>query len=245
MFNKIGWCTTTWNPVTGCTPCSPACDHCYAKGIATRFKGKKGHGNGFEIVTCYPERLDQPSKWNDPQRVFVLSMGDLFHKDVPNEFVEQVFQIMEDNPQHTFLVLTKRPEMIKVKLSNPKLIENVWLGVTVENQEYAIKRIPELLKIPAAGYFVSVEPMLGPVDLTPWLDPSLISWVIVGGETGPGAREMKPEWAIPLRDQCKHTGIPFWFKGWGRFTTKSLKISKEDHKKMDGSVYLELPKGMP
>ena len=263
MPTKIEWTDETWNPVTGCTKVSEGCDHCYAETIAHRFTGTKAYPNGFD-VTLRPERLDQPLRWKRPRKVFVSSMSDLFHKDVPDDYIARVFAVMALAPQHTFQVLTKRPGRMRSLLSSeqfesavflategrfegcfPWPLPNVWLGTSVENQKWADVRIPLLLDTPAAIRFLSCEPLLGPIDLNHWIghtpeclgsdDPpwctcpwegrtrepyfykDKIHWVIVGGESGPGARPMHPDWARSLRDQCQATGVPFHFKQWGEW----------------------------
>ncbi len=254
MTNPIGWCDVTWSPITGCDPVSPGCDHCWARRMARRLAGRYGYPeapNQFD-VTLRPDRLEQPLRWKKPRRVFVCSMADLFHPDVPFKYISRVFNVMSDcgdqGKQHVFMVLTKRPERIRPFLAQwlPYQVSghlpNVWLGVTAENQEQADKRIPLLLQVPAAVRFVSVEPMLSSINIerylmscngcgnqgsaayiTRWEDslcracgkeeegPSL-DWTICGSETGPGARPMELEWARDLRDQCKESGTPYFFK---------------------------------
>lgn len=321
------WWTHSWNPVIGCTPASPGCDHCYAKALhdqrhAAFVAGSRVpacYAKPFEQVTCLEERLGRPLGWKKPRRVFVNSMSDLFHPDVPFEFLDRVFAVMALASQHTFMVLTKRPERMREYIAGvlgepidtPRdfalfdawravhgehcgqrswPLSNVWLGVTAESQEQADARIPILLDTPAAKRFVSVEPMLGPVDVSPWLprsyecalscghrqgesdlperccqkcgfigpddnetwgygdnaecpecgeyDPEMIcpkcgtfmvqehpgtqylDWVICGGESGPGARPMHPDWARGLRDQCAAAGVPFFFKQWGEWESR-------------------------
>ena len=222
--SKIEWTDATWNPVTGCTKVSPGCDHCYAERITERF-----HGPGsFAEVKLHPDRLDQPLRWRKPRRVFVNSMSDLFHDAVPDEFIGQVFDVMLRTPQHTYQVLTKRPgrmaSFVKMWLgeSYAQWIPNLWLGTSVESQKWADVRIPKLLDTPAAVRFLSCEPLLGAVNVRPYFwsgdetGPLVgIDWVIVGGESGPGARPMHPQWARQLRDQCTSAGVPFFFKQWG------------------------------
>jgi len=225
----IEWTDATWNPVTGCDEVSPGCDHCYAKTLAERFRGTPGHyfENGFD-VQLRPERLDQPIRWKRPRMIFVNSMSDLFHKDVPDEFILGVFAVMAEAKQHTFQVLTKRHGRMRSLLTAwqeriPWLAEplpNVWLGVSVEDQQRADLRVPALLDTPAAVRWISAEPLLGSVDIfassaidrEPGLD-----WVVVGGESGKGARPMHPNWARSLRDQCAAAGVPFLFKQWGEW----------------------------
>jgi len=254
--SKIEWCDATWNPVTGCTKVSEGCRNCYAKTFTERFEGTPGHyfESGFK-VTLRPEKLDQPLRWRRPRRIFVNSMSDLFHPDVPDDFIDQVFAVMALAPQHTFQVLTKRPERMLAWYNrdpadmndalypfrvNRWPLPNVWLGVSVENQKAADERIPLLLQTPAAIRFLSCEPLLGEVDLSKWLltpgwvpsyyDPDnihgypnaeptneFINWVIVGGESGPRARPMHPDWVRGLRDQCQAAGVPFFFKQWGEW----------------------------
>jgi protein gp37 len=258
--SKIEWTDRTWNPVTGCTKVSPGCDHCYAEGIARRFAGSKAFPRGFD-VTLHSERLGAPQRWRKPSRVFVNSMSDLFHDAIPDRFIADVFAVMAITPRHTYQVLTKRQGRMRSLLAAPSFIDliadavrvrgevysrelvgwplpNVWLGVSVEDQQRADLRIPALLDTPAAVRFLSCEPLLGPVDLRlalaghcPTHDFSggfcvqrhhqgvqHFGWVIVGGESGPGARPMHPAWVRQLRDQCTAAGVPFFFKQWGEWT---------------------------
>ncbi|MCR1785323.1 phage Gp37/Gp68 family protein [Nocardioides carbamazepini] len=276
----------TWNPITGCTEVSPGCDHCYAKTLAERFRGTPGHyyEKGFDVV-LRPDKLDLPLRWRKPRRVFVNSMSDLFHDEIPDEYIHQVFDVMEQAKRHTFQVLTKRPgrmrsfvrgrmdrkrayadkfagcpteamrtspaaQWARQRAENPPA--NIWLGVSVENQRWADIRIPALLATPAAVRFLSMEPLLGPVSLiqSRGLPVSLgtvpadrlatisggeflrdrgteaipvrtlgVDWVIVGGESGRGARPMHPDWVRSLRDQCTSAGVPFLLKQWGEHVT--------------------------
>jgi protein gp37 len=250
---KIEWADKVWNPITGCTPVSTGCQNCYARRMANRLRGRYGYpANEPFRVTIHPERLEEPLRWKKPARVFVCSMGDLFHEDVKFDWIEQVSENIRGSQQHTFLLLTKRPQRVldywkrraEVWLGGhmtSKWPENVWLGVTVENQDQADKRIPLLLQTPAAVRFISVEPMLGSISIDQWLKckgikicdvrkggggpvgrgdqtwcappcPPFINWIICGAETGPGARPINLEWARDLRDQCKSAGVPFFFK---------------------------------
>lgn len=253
--SNIEWTDSTWNPVTGCTKVSPGCDHCYAETLAERFRGTPGHyfERGFDVV-LRPDKLEQPLRWKKPRRIFVNSMSDLFHDAVPDDFIARVFAVMAQAPHHTFQVLTKRHGRMRSLLGSgafrslldqelggdgaresferdvPWPLPNVWLGVSVENQQWADIRIPALLDTPAAVRFLSMEPLLGPVDLraagaivrSGWegernrghLD-GRVDWVIVGGESGRGARPMHPDWVRSLRDQCTAAGVPFHFKQWG------------------------------
>ena len=256
---KIEWADRVWNPTVGCAPVSEGCRNCYAKRMFERFY----QSHKFEDVTCHPERLNIPEKWIKPQRIFVDSMSDLFHEDVPFEYINRVFAVMAATTRHTFMVLTKRPERMfnyfdwvrHHKHNNPTglnddwqssdtwrniglILDNVWLGVSVEDQKTADERIPLLLQTPAAKRFVSVEPMLGAVDMRRGIystSPTLIQgtsldgidWVICGGESGPGARPMHPYWAGNLRDQCVDAGVPFFFKQWGEWKPIS-EMSEEE-----------------
>lgn len=247
--SKIEWTEYSWNPVSGCTPISEGCQNCYAKRMSKRLAGRCGYpaDDPFK-VTLHPDRLSEPLKWKKPRRIFVCSMGDIFHEEVPDEFIGEIFSIILDTEhKHTYLILTKRPKRaLEWFRKHPKGIfvgansfyepiyyrwplQNVWFGVTTENQARADERIPILLEIPAAVRFVSVEPMLEPVDLSKWIycgDRPLLNWVICGGETGPGARPMHPDWARSLRDQCQAAGVPFFFKQWGEY--KPLPFSGRD-----------------
>ena len=231
----IEYVTRTWSPVVGCTPVSAGCAHCWARRLVNG-RLRRHYPQGFECVVSYPHRLDQPLHWRKPQRVFVCPMADLFHEDVLNAFIAEVFWTMSRAFNHTFLVLTKRPERMRqwfmgiegtgqdkdlaaAKGSWP--LPNVHLGVSVENQTTANERIPLLLATPAAVRWTSLEPMLGPVDLSPWLFPphdhvdgwkSVISGIVLGGESGPGARPMELDWVRKVRDDCQAAGVPFFFK---------------------------------
>lgn len=251
---SIEWAEKTWNPISGCTPISEGCQNCYAKRMAQRLRGRCGYPADEPFrVTLHPDRLEEPLRLRKPSRIFVCSMSDLFHEDVPFEFIDQVFDVMATARKHTFMVLTKRPERL-LEYARSRTREtgegylnegNVWLGVTAENQARADERIPILLETPAAVRFVSIEPMLGPIDLTTvprpdnayfrWrgetgciTDPEEpddyvywckkgIHWVICGGETGPNARPMHPDWVWRLIDQCQAVGAPFMFKQWGEW----------------------------
>jgi len=233
---KIEWAEKSWNTITGCTKVSEGCKNCYAERMAKRLAGRYGYPKDAPFrVTFHPDRLDQPLRWKKPSTIFVCSMGDLFHESVEPRDIDAIFDVMFEAKQHTFLVLTKRPQNIQEKLygiteewpcrelGGGDYLPNVHIGVTVENQD-AMWRVGELLKIPAAGRWVSVEPMLGPVDLYPafcgfqppsWGCGPDISGVVLGGESGPGARPMHPDWARDVRDQCADSGVPFMFKQYG------------------------------
>ena len=242
MPTKIEWCHETWNPITGCTKVSAGCANCYAERMATRMRGRFGYpaDNPFR-PTFHPDRIDQPRRWPKPKPgerrlVFVDSMGDLFHEDMDTAWVKAVWDTMVETPWNTYLLLTKRPQVmqfwITCTLDGAPPPANIWCGTSVENQEWADVRIPWLLRTPAAVRFVSVEPMLGPVDLQTgvYIDgpesmkgTTLIGldWVICGGESGPGARPMHPDWPRSLRDQCAEAGVPFVFKQWGSWVPYS------------------------
>lgn len=297
--SKIEWTESTWNPTVGCTKVSPGCDHCYAERITNRFGG----AGAFDTVVLHPDRLDMPLRWRKPRRIFVNSMSDLFHDDVPDGFIARVWDVMAHCPQHTFQILTKRharmrswvtrwadtagdatvgrpdrlppmprgPQAVRDTYQSgrgqlfadmldsmgtpppgaayplydwaegqrwwPNILDNVWLGVSVEDQKWADIRIPALLETPAAVRWISVEPLLGPVDIRSHLAghcpdhdfPSgfcvqrdhegvqHLKWVVVGGESGTGARPMHPDWVRSLRDQCVGAGVPFFFKQWGEW----------------------------
>jgi protein gp37 len=246
-LSSIEWTDATWNPVTGCTKVSEGCDHCYAETFAERWRGVPGHHfeHGFD-VRLWPDRLTIPLTWRKPRRIFVNSMSDLFHPQISDEFIAEVFAVMISAPRHTFQLLTKRPGRMrhllacrdfaisayKVAISRYDTevragwpLPNVWLGVSAETQKWADIRVPVLLDTPAAVRFVSAEPLLGPVNLAvapealgglDWID--LLDWVIVGGESGPRARPMHPEWVRDLRAQCGLARTAFFFKQWGNWT---------------------------
>jgi len=247
---NIEWTDATWNPVTGCSKVSDGCKNCYAERLSHRFGWTSKPwtaANAAENVILNLERLEQPLRWKKPRRIFVNSMSDLFHEQVPDWFIRKVFQVMAEANWHIFQVLTKRPKRMKemIERLGPEFdgmiyngtkeswpIPNVWLGVSAENQKAADERIPLLLQTPAAVRFLSCEPLLGPVQIPEvflkkldwgegpkdWPDGAgTIDWVIVGGETGPGSRPMHPDWVRSIRDQCVEAGVPFFFKSWGEW----------------------------
>ena len=288
---NIEWTDKVWNPVTGCTQISAGCKNCYAEKMSKRLKGmgQKKYQNGFG-VTCHFDALDEPLKWKKPKRIFVCSMGDLFHKDVPDEFRDKVFAVVMATsglydrvyPSHEYLILTKRPEVMKnywcngaydriafvmrddykVLIDYTSLpISNLHLGVSVEDQATADERIPFLLQTPAAKRFVSYEPAIGPVDFElaqctcPWPADAqqsrhllscpadirrpdqqkkrwLLDQIIMGGETGPGARPLHPDWARSVRDQCAEAGVPFFFKSFGEWKTECVEGTEVDLTKL-------------
>ena len=217
LNSSIEWTDATWNPVRGCTKISPGCKHCYAETFAERFRGVKGHPyeQGFDL-RLVPEKLTEPFSWRSPKLVFVNSMSDLFHAGVPDDYIEAVVRVMVHANWHTYQVLTKRSnrlrDLLETRLRFAAHEPHIWWGVSVEDRSYGIPRIAHLQEAPARVRFLSIEPLLedlGRIDL------SGIHWVIVGGESGPGARPMKGEWVISIRNQCQVAGIPFFFKQWG------------------------------
>jgi protein gp37 len=210
--SSIEWTEATWNPVTGCNKVSDGCKHCYAERMAKRLfaMGNPRYENGFN-VTLHPDLVDTPRKWIKPRKIFVNSMSDLFHKEIPLEFIQKVFKTMNDTPQHSYQVLTKRPERIVELSSRLIFTPNIWIGTSVENNK-VIERIDYLRKVPAEIRFLSCEPLLGPLDS---LNLEDIHWVIVGGESGPGARPMEADWVRSIRNQCIQQKVAFFFKQWG------------------------------
>lgn len=215
--SKIEWTETTWNPITGCTKVSPGCKHCYAEKMAYRLQSMNSpsYKNGFKL-TCHPNLLDTPLKWKKSKVVFVNSMSDMFHEDVPLSFINKIFGTMFTASQHQFQVLTKRSERLHELKDSVIWPKNVWMGVSVENSDYTY-RIDHLRQTKAAIKFLSIEPLLGPI---PNMDLSGIDWVIVGGESGPGARPVKEEWVEDIKQQCLDMNIPFFFKQWGGVNKK-------------------------
>lgn len=210
--SPIEWTESTWNPVTGCSRVSPGCAHCYAERMARRLKamGQANYRNGF-AVTLHEHVLCLPLTWKKPQVIFANSMSDLFHEAVPLEFIRRTFEVMREASWHVFQVLTKRSERLAECAEEIDWRANVWMGVSVENEDY-LRRVDDLRSTGAAVKFLSLEPLLGPV---PGLDLAGIDWVIVGGESGPGARPMREEWALEVRDKCLAANVPFFFKQWG------------------------------
>ena len=231
-YSHIEWTQMTWNPVTGCTKLSPGCKHCYAERMAKRLKamGVARYRDGF-AVTLHEDLLQLPFTWKRPRLVFVNSMSDLFHRDVPLDFIQRAFDTMERCPQHTFQVLTKRSDRLREVAGDLPWPRNIWMGVSVENTTVA-PRIADLQQVPAAVRFLSVEPLLGPIDALPLEG---IHWVIVGGESGPGARPMQAAWVESIHAQCKTADVPFFFKQWGG-TRKDL-TGRELH----GQTYDAMP----
>ncbi len=231
---RIEWTDATWNPLRGCTKISPGCAHCYAERFAERFRGVVGHPyeQGFDL-RLVPERLADPFRWPRPSMVFVNSMSDLFHKDVPDSYIEVVVRVMARANWHTYQVLTKRSErmrdLLRTRLAFATNAPHIWWGVSVEDRRHGLPRLEHLRGTPAGLRMLSVEPLLedlGPIDL------SGIGWVIVGGESGPGSRPMRPEWVLSIRDQCREAGVPLFFKQWG---------GARKGKALEGRTYDEAP----
>ena len=236
--SSIEWTEATWNPVTGCTKVSPGCAHCYAETFAERFRGVSGHPyeRGFDLQ-LRPERLKQPLKWTQPRMIFVNSMSDLFHEDIPEDYIQAVFSVMRKANWHTFQILTKRSQQLAAVAPRLPWPHNVWMGVSVENQRWT-SRIDDLRKVPAKVRFLSCEPLLGPLQL----DLEGIDWVIVGGESGARARPMKPEWAREIRRQCEDEGVAFFFKQWGAHNEVGQRVGKgKAGRLLDGRIWNGLP----
>ncbi len=241
--SAIEWTEMTWNPVTGCDRVSPGCDHCYALTLARRLNAMgnpryqrdgrpRTSGPGFG-VTLHWDKVDEPKRRHKPTMYFVNSMSDLFHDDVPGEFITSVLDVMAETPWHTYQVLTKRPRRMMSIINSHGVAPNVWIGTSVEDQEWADRRLPLLTEVEAGIRFLSCEPLLGPVDLREWLHK--LNWVIVGGESGPGFRIMEPGWARVIRDQCRDAGVAFFFKQWGGRTPKV------GGRHLDGRTWDEMP----
>lgn len=230
--SAIEWTDATWNPVRGCTKVSPGCKHCYAETFSERFRGVPGHPfeQGFDL-RLVPGALELPLRWRASRRVFVNSMSDLFHEDVPQDFIASVFDVMRRASQHQFQVLTKRSARMAELTSTLRVPDNVWMGVSVENAAYAT-RIDDLRRVKTKVRFLSIEPLLGPI---PELNLRGIHWVIVGGESGPRARPMDAEWVRQIRDQCIVSGVPFFFKQWGGVR------KHRTGRVLDGVTWNELP----
>jgi protein gp37 len=228
-ISSIEWTDSTWNPVTGCTKISQGCKHCYAQTFAERWRGIPGHPfeQGFDLK-LWPERVLMPLGWRGPRRIFVNSMSDLYHPGVPDGFIRNVFATMVRASWHTFQVLTKRSERLQELSRSLPWRENIWQGVSVED-ERVLYRIDQLRRVPAKVRFLSLEPLIGPLDR---LDLKGIHWVIVGGESGPGARPMDPQWVRSIRRQCRQQDVPFFFKQWGG-VRKATTGRELDHRTWD------------
>jgi protein gp37 len=229
---KIEWTDATWNPVRGCTKISPGCKHCYAERFAERFRGVPGHPfeQGFDLRLVH-EKLDEPLRVKKPQRIFVNSVSDLFHEGVPVEYILQVFDVMNKANWHEYQVLTKRADRLQDLNSFINWAPHIWMGVSVESSDY-VSRIDHLRRTNAYVKFLSIEPLLGPIRK---LDLHGIDWVIVGGESGPGARPMQKEWVIDIRDQCVRSDVAFFFKQWGGV------FKKKSGRELEGRTWDEMP----
>lgn len=234
--SSIEWTESTWNPITGCTKVSPGCKHCYAERMAKRLKamGQPNYANGFKL-SMHDHVLELPLRWKTPQTIFVNSMSDLFHKDVPLDFIQRVFAVMHEAHWHNFQVLTKRAERLAELSPQLEWTENIWMGVSVENKDYAF-RIDHLRQTNAHIKFLSLEPLLGPLS---GMNLSGIDWVIVGGESGPGARPMAESWVLEIRDQCLEAEVPFFFKQWGGVQ------KKRKGRLLEGRTWDEMPPVKP
>lgn len=230
--SRIEWTDATWNPVTGCTKVSPGCKYCYAERLAARLQvmGNPRYQNGF-AVTLHPDQLMLPLRWAKPRMIFVNSMSDLFHEDIPESFIHQVFEVMGQAHQHVFQILTKRAQRLEALASRLPWPPNVWQGVSIENSRHTW-RVQCLQQVPAAVRFLSAEPLLGPIPDLPLDD---IQWVVVGGESGPQHRTLDPAWVRDIRHQCQSARVPFFFKQWGGVTAKS------GGRLLDGHTWDEMP----
>ncbi len=230
--SKIEWTESTWNPVTGCRKISAGCKNCYAERMAKRLKamGKELYRNGFE-PTLHPEVVERPLRWKKPRIIFVNSMSDLFMKDVPFEFIQTVFDVMNRAERHIFQVLTKRPHIAARYANRLSWTDNIWMGTTIENEK-VVNRIKHLQKIPAKIRFLSVEPLISEISELPLEG---VDWVIAGGESGPGARPMDAKWVRQIRDECVYYGVPFFFKQWGGVN------KKKNGRLLDGRTWDEMP----
>lgn len=235
--SAIEWTDATWNPVTGCTEISPGCDHCYARAFAERFRGIEGHPyqQGFDLK-LWPQRLRLPLLWKQPRRIFVNSMSDLFHEEIPEAYIHQVFDVMQEAAWHTFQVLTKRPKRMAELAQKRPWPRNVWAGTSVELDRYTWRANLYLSRVPAPVRFVSAEPLLGPL---PSLQLGHLHWVITGGESGPQHRPCEISWVRDLRDRCHGEGVAFFHKQWGGRTHSSL------GRELDGRTWDELPHPSP
>jgi protein gp37 len=232
--SAIEWTDATWNPVTGCSKVSPGCAHCYAETLSLRFGWSKkswNPKNAAENVVLHPGRLALPRRWRGSRRVFVNSMSDLFHELVPDDYIRAVFEVMASCPQHQFQTLTKRPQRLAEMASSLPWPDNIWMGVTIENNRW-VERADLLRRVPSVVRFISAEPLLGPL---PSLDLTGIDWLIAGGESGHGARSPHVDWFRDLRDRCVAEGVAFFFKQWGGRTPKA------NGRELDGRTWDEYP----
>lgn len=238
--SKIEWTEKTWNPIVGCTKISPGCKHCYAESMAKRLQAMNAHGyeNAFQL-TLLPYRLNEPLLRKTPSTYFVNSMSDLFHEEVPFEYIEQVFDTIRQAHWHTFQILTKRAERMAEFFRSRTVPKNAWVGVSVEDKKYGVPRIKSLRKVKAEIRFLSIEPLLEDVGTLNLKD---IHWVIVGGESGPNARPMKEEWVDSIRQQCEEAEVAFFFKQWGGWGVDGVKRAKRfNGRELHGKVWDEMP----
>lgn len=241
--SKIEWTEETWNPTTGCSKVSAGCKNCYAEVMANRLKamGAPGYENGFAF-TIMPDRLEQPLRKKKSTKYFVNSMSDLFHEEMPVQFLDKIMEVIELTPQHVYQILTKREDAMFEYFSKRNVPENIWLGVSVENKKNGVPRIDKLRNINASIKFLSVEPLLedlGKVNLTG------IDWVIVGGESGANARPMKQEWALNVKKQCEEQNVAFFFKQWGTWGSDGVRRSKKSNGRMlEGQEWNEYPESL-
>lgn len=248
---SIEWTEVSWNPSTGCTKVSEGCKNCYAEVMAKRLKamGHKKYMNGFKFA-IHPETLVEPYLWKKPKKVFVNSMSDLFHQNITLDYLQAIFDVMNDTPQHTYQVLTKRSEKLMYYASKLKWTDNIWIGVSVENQR-EVRRIDHLREVPARVKFLSIEPLIGPINN---IDLTSINWIIVGGESGHNARPIKKEWVDFIKNECQKNNVPFFFKQWGKpqfnIDARDPTLDKDHpmHAKggcqLNGKIYREMPISM-
>lgn len=240
MKHKIEWTEQTWNPTAGCTKVSAGCKNCYAETMARRLQamGVEGYEDGFKF-TIVPSRLNHPYKRKKPTVFFVNSMSDIFHEKMPEEYLEQIFTVIKNTPQHTYQLLTKRADRMFEYFSKNEIPENIWLGVTVDNRKQGLPRIDKLRNIKATVLFLSIEPLLehlGEINL------DNIDWVIVGGESGPKARPMDKEWVLDIKSQCVDKNVAFFFKQWGTWGADKVKRNKKiNGKKLNGEIWQQYP----
>jgi len=239
--HRIEWTERTWNPSTGCTKVSSGCKNCYAETMAKRLQaiGMEGYENGFEFNTV-PSRLNSPLKRKKPTVYFVNSMSDIFHEDMPKAYLDRIFEVIENTPQHTYQILTKRANRMLQYLSQREIPKNIWLGVTVENKQQGLPRIDKLRNLNASVLFLSIEPLLEDLGK---MNLKNIDWVIVGGESGHNARPMDKEWVENIKQQCEAEDIPFFFKQWGTWGEDKVKRNKKlNGKELDGKIWQQYPK---
>jgi protein gp37 len=240
MAHKIEWTEATWNPSAGCSKVSSGCKNCYAETMANRLQAMNvvGYENGFEFNTV-PSRLNEPLKKRKPTIFFVNSMSDIFHEKMPLDYLDKIFTVIEQTPQHTYQILTKRAERMYDYLSKRKIPKNIWLGVTVENKKEGLPRIDKLRQLNASVLFLSVEPLLEDLGI---INLKNIDWVIVGGESGNRARPMDKDWVINIKQQCENNDIAFFFKQWGTWGADNVKRNKKENgKKINGKIYQQYP----